>query len=231
MYPITDRLTPSTYRRLAPNRSSSRSIGQTAGRSMRGNLLLRAALPCLLMLLSACASQAPQPPAAPEQPVLQLQQWTIKGKLGVRSSSDNGSANLTWQQQSQPFYRILLTGPMGAGSTVISGTPAGVSMQRGDAPTTHAATPSQLTAQTLGWPLPVEQMFYWVRGLPAPGQSSGEERDAQGLLQSLRQAGWQLSFSGYQNIGAYVLPTRIKAETRQAAGPVKVTLVIKEWLL
>ncbi|WP_237066306.1 lipoprotein insertase outer membrane protein LolB [Microbulbifer guangxiensis] len=186
---------------------------------------------CLLALLSACTSQTRQPPVAPEQPVMQLQQWTIKGKLGVRSPNDNGSANLTWLQQSQPNYRIHLSGPLGAGATVISGSPGGVSLQRGDEPTTHAANPSQLTAMTLGWPLPVDEMFYWVRGLPAPGQASGERRNTQGLLQSLQQAGWQLNFSGYQNVGAYVLPTRIKAETRQASGPVRVTLVIKEWLL
>ncbi|PCO05435.1 outer membrane lipoprotein LolB [Microbulbifer flavimaris] len=192
---------------------------------------MRLAFLCLVALLSACATQTPQPPVAAEQPVMQLQQWTIKGKLGVRSPNDNGSANLTWLQQSEPNYRIHLSGPLGAGATVISGTPAGVSLKRGDDPTTHATSPSQLTALTLGWPLPVEEMFYWVRGLPAPGQTSGEQRDAQGLLQTLQQAGWQLNFSGYQNVGAYVLPTRIKAETRQAAGPVKVTLVIKEWLL
>ncbi|AOS95515.1 Outer-membrane lipoprotein LolB precursor [Microbulbifer aggregans] len=215
MYPITEYLPRATLYQVQPGRSALRLLG----------LLM-------LALLTACASQTQQkPPVAPELPVMQLQQWTIKGKLGVRSPNDNGSANLTWLQQSQPNYRIHLSGPLGAGATVINGTPAGVSLKRGDEPTTHAANPSQLTALALGWPLPVDEMFYWVRGLPAPGNAAGERRDAQGLLQSLQQAGWQLNFSGYQNVGAYVLPTRIKAETRQAAGPVKVTLVIKEWLL
>lgn len=193
---------------------------------------LRFFLLCLCaLLLSACAGQKTKPPTPAEQSVSQLQHWTIKGKLGVRSPTENGSANLSWQQQSSPSYRIHLSGPLGAGATVISGTPAGVSLQRGDEPPQHAHNPAQLTMQTLGWPLPIGEMFYWVRGLAAPGSAaSGEQRNAQGQLTSLNQSGWQLNFSGYENRGPYILPTRIKAQTNQAAGPVKVTLVIKEWL-
>ena len=193
---------------------------------------LRHFILCLCaVLLSACAGQQPKPPTAAEQSVTQLQQWSIKGKLGVRSPTENGSANLNWQQQSAPNYRIHLSGPLGAGATVISGTSGGVSLQRGNEPPMHARNPAQLTMQMLGWPLPVDEMFYWVRGLAAPGSAAqGEQHNAQGQLVSLRQSGWQLNFSGYENRGPYVLPTRIKAQTNQAAGPVKVTLVIKEWL-
>ncbi|SHF00848.1 outer membrane lipoprotein LolB [Microbulbifer donghaiensis] len=187
-------------------------------------------LALLAFLLAACAGQKPQPPSAAEQSAMQLQNWTIRGKLGVRSPTDNGSANLTWEQQSAPVYRIHLSGPLGAGATVISGSPGGVSLQRGNEPPLQASNPAQLTMDTLGWPLPVNEMFYWVRGLPAPGGASNQQRNAHGQLQSLRQSGWQLNFSEYLNRGPYVLPTRIKAETRGAAGPVKVTLVIKEWL-
>ncbi|MEW5248133.1 lipoprotein insertase outer membrane protein LolB [Microbulbifer discodermiae] len=201
-----------------------------------------ARLAALTLVLTACAGNQPQQPQPqPEQQpretpgtetpsVAQLHQWTIIGKLGVRSPRDNGSANLTWKQQSAPNYHIHLSGPLGAGATVISGSPAGVSLQRGNEPAMHARDPAQLTLQTLGWPLPVGEMFYWVRGLAAPGSKADEQRNSQGQLLSLHQAGWRLIFSGYQAIGAYSLPTRIKAETNQAAGPVSVTLVIKEWL-
>ncbi|MFC6632625.1 lipoprotein insertase outer membrane protein LolB [Microbulbifer taiwanensis] len=190
---------------------------------------------CLVLatvLLAACAGQQrqPQPPTAADSPAAQLQHWTIKGKLGVRSPSDNGSANLTWQQQAAPNYRIHLSGPLGAGATVISGSPGGVSLQRGDDPPLQARNPAELTMQTLGWPLPINEMFYWVRGIPAPGPTGQQQRNAQGQLQSLQQSGWQLNFSDYQNRGSYVLPTRINASTRGAAGPVTVKLVIKEWL-
>ncbi|WP_237054941.1 lipoprotein insertase outer membrane protein LolB [Microbulbifer sediminum] len=184
------------------------------------------------LLLGACAGQQGTGlpvPGTGSQPVEQLQSFTIAGKLGVRSPTDNGSANINWQQQSDSNYRIHLSGPLGAGATVITGNPGSVSLKRGSEPPMRASNPAQLTQQMLGWPLPVREMFYWVRGLPAPGGSAGEKRDTAGQLQALQQAGWQLEFSDYQRVGRYTLPTRIKARTNQAAGPVKVTLVIKEW--
>lgn len=192
-------------------------------------------LGCVALALAACAGQKsqpqPQPPIAAESPAAQLQHWTINGKLGVRSPGENGSANLQWWQRNAQNYRIHLSGPLGAGTTVITGTPAGVTLQKGSEVPLQAASPAELTAQILGWPLPVAEMYYWVRGMAAPGAPvEGRQQDSQGQLQSLRQAGWHLNFSGYRSAGPYVLPTRIVAETRQAAGPVKVTLVIKEWL-
>ncbi|WP_295803702.1 lipoprotein insertase outer membrane protein LolB [uncultured Microbulbifer sp.] len=189
-----------------------------------------------LLAIGACSTQQQQPPApepatttAQPQSAAALLRWEANGKLGVRSPRENGSANMTWQQANSN-YRIHLSGPLGAGATLISGSPTGVSLQRGSDPAVFAADPSELTEQIMGWPLPVGEMFYWVRGLPAPGAVAGKQTNAQGLLQSLTQAGWQLRFSDYQKVGAYLLPTRIKAATNQAAGPVNVTLVIKEWL-
>lgn len=191
----------------------------------------------LTLLFSACASQktreqhtpgVPRDTAAPET-VAQLKQWTMKGKLGVRSPKDNGSANLIWTQNGVQNYRIHLSGPLGAGTTVITGSAGGVSLMRGNEPPVVARNASQLTAQTLGWPLPAAEMFYWVRGLPAPGAKGAERHNAQGQLQSLQQSGWLLRFSDYRQNGPYRLPTRIKAQTNASTGPVQVTLVIKAW--
>lgn len=190
-------------------------------------------LPLLALLLSACAGQQrqPQPAEGDVLPAAQLQHWTINGKLGVRAPGENTSANLNWQQRSAQSYRIHLSGPLGAGATVITGSPGGVSLQRGKEPPLQAANPSALTEEVLGWPLPVSEMFYWVRGLAAPGSpAQAQQHNAQGQLESLQQAGWQLTFGDYTYRGRYALPTRIRAETRQAGGAVRVTLVINEWL-
>ncbi|WP_444919784.1 lipoprotein insertase outer membrane protein LolB [Microbulbifer sp. CnH-101-G] len=191
----------------------------------------------LTLLISACAGQKTKEPAAAESPgetaaptsVAQLKQWSIKGKLGVRSPADNGSANLTWQQSGPQNFRIHLSGPLGAGTTVISGSAGGVSLVRGNEAPVVARDAAQLTQQTLGWPLPAKEMFYWVRGLPAPGPRGAEKHNGRGELQSLQQSGWSLRFSDYRQNGPYLLPTRIKAQTNGVAGPVQVTLVIKEW--
>nr|WP_081475710.1 lipoprotein insertase outer membrane protein LolB [Microbulbifer agarilyticus] len=188
----------------------------------------------LLFTLAACSAQKPQPQHPPshtaqQQSAAALQRWEVKGKLGVRSPRENGSANLVWQQ-ANANYRIHLSGPLGAGSTTITGAPNGVSLQKGSDPAVFASNPAQLTEQIMGWPLPVSEMFYWVRGLAAPGAVSGQRKNAEGLLQSLQQAGWQLNFSDYQVVGPYKLPSRIKAASSNPAGPVSVTVVVKEWI-
>jgi outer membrane lipoprotein LolB len=210
-----------------------RNLQRTLQQTLQRTLLVFTAL-----TIVACASQQkePQQPQLPQSPnadkpsVEQLQSWTIKGKVGVRSTEENGSANLNWQQQAAASYRINLSGPLGAGATVITGSPAGASLKSGSEPPLRAPNAAQLTMQALGWPLPIDEMVYWVRGLAAPGPAAGEQRDPTGRLQSLQQSGWKLVFSGYESRGPYVLPTRIIGETSGAAGPVKVTLVIKEWL-
>ncbi|WP_444929968.1 lipoprotein insertase outer membrane protein LolB [Microbulbifer sp. SSSA002] len=194
-------------------------------------------LACLAIIVSACSGQKPQPEPQPnersEKPtpktVVEFTQWNLKGKLGVRSPKENGSANLAWLQGGAENFRLHLSGPLGAGTTVITGSAGGVSLVRGSEAPVYARNPAQLTQEALGWPLPAREMFYWVRGLPAPGAKSGEKRNAEGQLQSLQQSGWALSFSDYRKEGTFVLPTRIKAQTNSPAGPVSVTLVIKDW--
>ncbi|MCH9691400.1 MAG: lipoprotein insertase outer membrane protein LolB [Gammaproteobacteria bacterium] len=185
-----------------------------------------------MLLFTGCANQPqlqPSPTITTSKPQIeQLQNWVIKGKLGVRGSRDSGSANLIWQQLAQN-YRIYLSGPLGSGATVITGSPNGVSLQRGGDTPIFAATPELLTTEVMGWPLPVAKMFYWLRGLAAPGASSNRQQNANGQLQSLRQAGWQLSFDKYQTVSGYQLPTRIKAVSHQAGDPINVTLVVKQW--
>ncbi|WHI48363.1 lipoprotein insertase outer membrane protein LolB [Microbulbifer sp. VAAF005] len=196
-------------------------------------------LACLAIMISACAGQKtkqePEPGSPTEnqnptpQTVAEFTQWNLKGKLGVRSPKENGSANLAWLQGGAENFRLHLSGPLGAGTTVITGSAGGVSLVRGSEPPIYARNPAQLTQEALGWPLPAREMFYWVRGLPAPGAKSGEQRNAQGQLQSLQQSGWALSFSEYRSEGSFMLPTRIKAQTNSPTGPVSVTLVIKDW--
>ncbi|WP_082859260.1 lipoprotein insertase outer membrane protein LolB [Microbulbifer sp. Q7] len=211
----------SSTRRIAPSFTGTRRALKALGAT-------------LLLTLAACSAQKPQPQQPPVQQPPQsqsaaaLQRWEAKGKLGVRSPKENGSANLVWQQ-ANTNYRIHLSGPLGAGATTISGSPSGVSLQKGSDPAVFASNPAQLTEEVMGWPLPVSEMFYWVRGLAAPGAAAGQQKDARGRLQSLRQSGWQLNFSGYQAVGPYQLPSKIKAATTNAAGPVSVTVVIKEW--
>ena len=49
-----------------------------------------------------------------------MDEWHIKGKIGIKQGDEGGSAYLDWIQ-SQDSFHITLSGPLGQGTTIISG--------------------------------------------------------------------------------------------------------------
>lgn len=207
------------------------------------------------LLLSACASQstapggsqsaegktakieAPKPvPKAPEvatdwdnyQQVLRtIDQWQVQGKLGVRLPDNSGSVYFNWKQRPSDFA-IHLNGPLGQGTTWIRGNDRRVSLEQSGEPPVFAATPEELMLKSLGWWLPISELYYWVRGIPAPGSNPDQlTRGQDGTLLELQQNGWQLEFSRYKIIKGWSLPSKVIARRDD----IKLTFIIKNWKL
>ncbi len=75
----------------------------------------------------------------------------------------NGSK---WEQI---LIDINLSGSLNIGSVVIIGQPNKVTLQRGNEAPISATTAEELMQRQLGWTLPIPSLWYWARGLPAPG--------------------------------------------------------------
>lgn len=186
---------------------------------------------CLTLLLAGCARQPLKPIdswEAHQKRIVAVENWRISGKLGARFPENSGSARLRWLQQGQ-HYRIDLSGPFGQGQTRITGTPNSASLrQSGEAPI-EADSAQELLWQTTGWLIPVEQLLYWVRGIPDPhSQPTHWQKTSAGLLAELTQKGWHLKYEDYTLVNeTWHLPTRIVA-TRD---DIRLTLVIYDWSL
>jgi outer membrane lipoprotein LolB len=90
----------------------------------------------------------------------------------------------------------------------------------------RAPTAAELTEWLFGWPMPVAQMVEWVKGVPAPEPRRRLHNfNLTGQLDTLQQAGWQLRFDNYQQVGELVLPGRI----RGSRDDVSFTLVVRQW--
>ncbi len=197
----------------------------------------------LLSLLQGCQIfSAPEeccevtgPAADPEgawlihqQQVAAIETWTLDGKLGVRTPEDSGSLRLNWRQQ-PAHYLIRATDPLGRQLALLEGNDKGVLLTQGEQ-RLYAQSPEALLAAQLGWPLPVSDLLYWVRGLPAPGEPELIGLNAMGQLDLLSQHGWQLTFDQYHALGHFPpLPTRISA-TQPDSG-LKLKLIIYNWQL
>ena len=189
----------------------------------------------LVIFLSGCANTHTKSPVisqdwAKHDALLKSKNnWQAIGKLGVKVPNDGGSANLKWTQQSDS-YDIDLNGPFGQGKLSISGKSGNVTLIEAGQPPKSAKTAEELITKNTGWYIPVTQLAYWVRGLPAPAMKVTRFKpNAQGLLGELEQADWKVIYGDYVNVTSagetIAMPGRITAEYKD----VKLTLVIREW--
>ena len=182
----------------------------------------------------------PQPPQAPQlsdwqqyqQVLLSIKRWQVQGKLGIRLPNDSGSVYFNWQQRPEDFA-IHLSGPLGAGASWIRGSSLDaphqqVSLQRGKQAPVYADNLETLMYGNLGWSLPVSELYYWMRGIPAPDTpATAFSHDDQGRLETLQQLGWTLNFSRYREVDSWSLPGKLIAKR----GELKLTFIIKNWTL
>lgn len=192
-----------------------------------------------LILMSACQNLSPLKKNSWEQHhinVAQISQWQIKGKIGViytvAGKKKALSARTHWRQN-RAQYLIDLYGPLGLGHYKI---------ERQDKITVvtnpHGNRFSSNSAETLlyrhtGMNLPIEQLKFWIKGIPAPGQAYTHTTNEQALLSSLSQDNWAIQYISYQessqgtgqNRDMISMPKKIKLTN----GDVKVTLLINDW--
>lgn len=155
-----------------------------------------------------------------------LTHWIISGAAGIVQPKGSESANYTWQQIGKS-YAIQLAGALNVGSTRITGGVGWVNVSRANGKHWQGNSPNELIAKSLGWRLPVAQLFYWVRGIPAPLKYAHLKTDSLGHLQSLSQLGWTISWSRYAPVGNVDLPRWI---VLQRPGW-KIKLLIRQWVL
>lgn len=183
-----------------------------------------------LLLLSACATRPPAPPAdraawqAHRAALETLTHWQAQGRVGVRAGEEGWNASFDWQQQDQD-YRIRLRGPFGQGAVELHGNEQGVWLKQADRPAVFALDPESLLERETGWWLPVSGLRFWLRGLPAPGSESEYRWDELGGLTHLEQRGWRIDYSRYRQTDALRLPDRINIE----GDTLRVKFVIDTW--
>lgn len=190
------------------------------------------ACPLLALTLAACSS-APRIDAPVNaqweqrrQILAGISDWAFIGSLNVRDASDAHSSRIRWQQHDKE-YQINLWGTFNVGATQIDGRPGEVKIvQQGEEPV-YTESPEELLYQELGYELPVTELNYWIKGIPAPGPSSDLQFGETSQLRAFQQVGWQISYLGYTNFGPETLPTRIRIEK----APLRLDLTRLRWTL
>ena len=114
-----------------------------------------------------------------------------------------------------------LSGPFGVGALVLKMTPAGLSLN--GAPPSDAVV-AQLQDR-LGFELPLDNLRYWLLGIPDPNSAFELTRNEQDRARELTQAGWNIAYDRYVPSGGDVLPSRLVL----SRGDVRVRIAVDHW--
>lgn len=155
-----------------------------------------------------------------------LDQWAFRGRASISHEEEGWQIDLDWRQQHDRF-ELHMAGPLGQGAAELTGAGDRVLLSTSDGRQFEAATARELIRQKLGWDVPVADLGYWVRGVPAPGAHVVHQLDALGRAVKMEQDGWTVEFQRYDSFGDVELPAKLIAYN--AAWRFK--LVIDSWTL
>lgn len=195
---------------------------------MQTCIKLVACVGCATLILSGCVTREVriEGPAA-VQSASELRQWSLQGRMAVASSVQSGSGSFTWTQRDADST-VQLRGPVGVGSLMLS--------LQNEVPHITTSDGQQYDAQEalselqarLGAPIPIAQLRYWLRGLPAPGKYQW----LSSTPKVLQQDGWRIEYNEMAQHGALQLPTRLSATQVDASGAeLRIRVVIEHWQL
>lgn len=157
-----------------------------------------------------------------------LDHWKLTGKLAVRQPSDSGTAIINhWIQDGEAYDLALSSSFLGMGSTTLKGVPGFIELTLPNGETYRSGEPEALVEAATGWQLPLENLTWWIRGLPSPASDYRLLFDDQGTLAIIRQNGWEIRYDRWQTfLSSYpALPARITALKQEK----RVRLVVSDW--
>jgi len=88
-------------------------------------------------------------------------------------------------------------------------------------------SPDPLVEAAVGWPIPVRDLTWWVRGLVPPERSRNIRYAQDGTLASAESPPWSLAFERYVEYENTVFPGRLEA----TSGTNRVRIVLRNWQL
>ncbi len=154
----------------------------------------------------------------------QIQSWHINGLISVRNNQQQQSANVIWKQNGQD-YTISIWGPLGFGGLILEGQPGFVRLTEDNGQKLTASTPEELMSKTSHWILPVSNLYFWIRGIPAPHTPAQLQFDQYHHLQILNQQDWKIFYQRYTGVQDIDLPSVIIL----SHPPLLIKIVMSQW--
>lgn len=185
-----------------------------------------------MFALSACTGVAVKEPVAGDKAIYQqradeiseIAEWSFSGKISLDDGDQGGSGRLKWDVLADSS-ELDFHGALGRGAWNLYIEPDRTVLKEANGEQQTAAAVNDLIQERIGWPLPVDALQWWVRGLAAPGVVDAEQFDPEGLLLHLSQFGWSIDLNRYKSFSGLNLPVRLDARRDNY----RVKLAIGKW--
>jgi len=146
--------------------------------------------------------------------------WQLAGRAAVAVGSQGWQASLDWHQRGDAA-ELHLAGPLGVGAMVLTETPAGLSLN--GAPPSDAVL-AQLQ-ERLGFELPLNNLRYWLFGVPDPGSIFDLTRNDQRSRGTVDPGGVDRELRQYMMVSGDWLPARMVL----VRDTVRVRIAVDHW--
>lgn len=189
-------------------------------------------LATLALSVTACRTTAPKPTVGPgadapwpeQRAALEsLDRYGLNGRVAVAANGQGFSASLRYAQLARRS-RFSLEGPLGIGGMRVEseGDHLEIATSRGeklDGPEARAEL-----ERRLGFALPLEELRWWLLGIPAPGEAAVNASEG-GEIHDFTQGGWRVSVNSRMAGKGFSLPQRLTAERDGA----RLKLLVERW--
>lgn len=188
------------------------------------------------LLLSACATIKPaQPTETPtfhkiswqkrQAALAKIDTWTISGSIGATHNNKTDIASFDWKNIKNNCYVINMHSPLNLKTIRITGDDNETILWTTQTQKIIAKTPEELLISQLGWSIPISNMIYWIKALPAPHVSKIMQFDEYNHLTTLEQQGWQIHYSNFTAVNGIDLPYKIYFTNNE----LNIKMVVKNW--
>jgi outer membrane lipoprotein LolB len=158
--------------------------------------------------------------------IAQIQQFALKGRLGVLTKPKSFSASLVWQHIPEKD-NVDVYSPLGGKVANITKTPEQVTLTDNKEELITEKDVETLTENTLGFRLPLAGLSYWALGKPSnEGIVNVMTWDENGRVKTLQQNGWIIEYNDYSINEEYTLPNKMVLKNDQ----ITIKLIVDKWL-
>jgi outer membrane lipoprotein LolB len=182
------------------------------------------------MLISGCSNIKQIDASALTSSISQTRQlatlthFELSGAIAIKHARKGWAASLSWQQKSNNTYQIRLFGPFGANGMLIEKINNTITLQTNSHKLVAPDAETLIEYET-GMRLPVNHLYYWIRGLPAPIPIDHKTYNERNDLRALSQAGYEIVYTDYMRVGDLYLPKKIHLDGHG----ISIRCVIKQW--